>query len=284
MGRQKNNKAESAQKDNTPTNLLNSRETGHFSEPENKRPSMTTSPTTPVLTADVAALTSGEVVSVLTGATAQGPPDSLKNTPPFVMAGNQDAFQMSGCTHLSAVDLQDGGGGDRSAGVSHAAGPLLTHNAHSKGLMGVTTPQRGKQRDDYEGQSKDKYALFEAERAIRQQLELLDQKDLHTAAAHAEAIGEANAEANAEAARARAEADRVIAEASAKADRAIAEASAKAERIRVGANRARAESDRAVARERLLLRQQLAALTNQPYPVDTPTKIKPKHGKNDTQP
>ncbi len=74
------------------------------------------------------------------------------------------------------------------------------------------------------------------------------------------------------------------AEASAKADRAIAEASAKAERIRVGANRARAESDRAVARERLLLRQQLAALTNQPYPVDTPTKIKPKHGKNDTQP
>ena len=111
MGRQRKNKANSAQKDNTPTNLPNSRETGHFSEPENKRPSMTTSPTTPVLTAGVAALTSGEVVSVLTGATAQGPPDSLNNTPPFVMAGNQDAFQMSGCTHLSAVDLQVGGGG-----------------------------------------------------------------------------------------------------------------------------------------------------------------------------
>ena len=72
---------------------------------------MTTSLTTPVLTAGVAALTSGEVVSVLPGATAQGPPDSLKHTPPFVMAGNQDAFQMSGCTHLSAVDSQDGGGG-----------------------------------------------------------------------------------------------------------------------------------------------------------------------------
>ncbi len=194
MGKKNNTKATNSALDNTPTNLPNSRETGHFSEPENKRPSMTMSPTTPVLTAGVAALTSGEVVSVLTGATAQGPPDSLKNAPQFVMAGNQDAFQMSGCTRLSAVDLQDWGGGDQSAAVSHAAGPLITH-AHSEGLMGVTTPQRGKQRDDYEGQSKDKYAKFKAERAIRQQLEILDQTDLHTAAALAEAIGEANAEA-----------------------------------------------------------------------------------------
>ncbi len=132
--------------------------------------------------------------------------------------------------------------------------------------MGVTTPPRGKQRDDYKGQSKDKYALFGAERVLRQQLELLDQRDLHAAAAHAEAIGEANAEA----ARARAEADRVIAEASAEAERIRVGARAEAERVIVAANRARAESDRAVARERLLLRQQLVALNDQLYPVRTP--------------
>ena len=121
--------------------------------------------------------------------------------------------------------------------------------------MGVTTPQRSKQRDDYEGQSKDKYAKFKAEREIRQQLEILDQRNLHTAAALAEAIGEANAEAG-----------RVIVA----ANRAIGEANAGAERAIVAANRARAESDRAVARERLLLRQQLEALNDQPYPVRTP--------------
>ncbi len=93
VGQKKKNKANSARKDNTPTNHPNSGETGHFSEPENKRSSMTTRNETPVLTAGVAALTSGE------------------GSPLFVMAGNQEAFQMSGCTRMSAVDLQDGGGG-----------------------------------------------------------------------------------------------------------------------------------------------------------------------------
>ncbi len=139
---QKKNKTKSAQKDNTPTNHPNSGETGHFSEPENKRSSMTTRNETPVLTAGVAALTSGEVVSVLTGAappdllkkvltgaappdllknllTGAAPPDLLKNSPQFVMAGNQDAFQMSGCTRMSAVDLQDEeGGGENTRNTS----------------------------------------------------------------------------------------------------------------------------------------------------------------------
>ena len=104
---------------------------------------------------------------------------------------------------------------------------------------------------------------FGAERAIRHQLELLDQDDLHTAAAHAEAIGGARAEAD----RAREEADRVIAGAKAEAARARAEA----ERVIVAAASTRAESDSEVARERLLLHHKLAELTNQPYPMGTPT-------------
>ncbi len=180
------------------------------------------------------------------------------------MAGNQDALQLSGATSVYVVSKEGGGGGDRSADVSHAAGPLLTHNTHYEGLMGVTTPQRGKQRDDYEGQSKDKYALFGAERAIRQQLELLDQDDLHAAAAHAEAIGGARAEA----------------------ERIIVGARAEAERVIVAANRTRAESDRAVARERLRLQHKLAELNNQPYPVRTPTGESnlSKHGEIDVPP
>ncbi len=123
----------------------------------------------------MAELISGDVPSVLTGATeTQRPPDTLeskppfamagnqdalqlkgitqvKSKPPFAMAGNQDALQLSGITPVFAVGMQErGGGGERSAGVSHAAGPLLTHT-HYDGLMGVTTPPRGKQRDDYEG-------------------------------------------------------------------------------------------------------------------------------------
>ena len=127
--------------------------------------------------------------------------------------------------------------------------------------MGVRTPPRGKQRDDYEGQSKDKYALFGAERVLRQQLELLDQRDLHAAAAHAEAIGGAKAEA----------------------DRVIAEANAKAGRVIGAAARTRAESDRAVAKERLLLQHKLAELNDQPYPVGTPTAKSNlyEHGEND---
>ena len=105
-------------------------------------------------------------------------------------------------------------------------------------MKGVTTTPRGKQRDEYEGQSKDKYDLFEAKRIIRQQLELLDQRDLHAAAAHVEATAVA-----------RAEADRVIA----------------------AADRAKAESDRAVARERLLLQHRQEELNSQRYPVGTPT-------------
>ncbi len=121
---QKKNKTNSAQKDNTPTNHPNSGETGHFSEPENKRQSMTTSPKTPVLTAGVAALTSGEVVSVLTGA---APPDLLKNSPQFVMAGNQDALQLNGTTSVYVIGEEEGGGGgDRPTDVPHAAGPLCT--------------------------------------------------------------------------------------------------------------------------------------------------------------
>ena len=93
VGQKKKNRTNSARKDNTPTNHPNSGETGHSSELENKRSSMTRDNETPVLTAGVAALTSGE------------------GSPLFVMAGNQDAFQMSGCTRMSAVDLQEGGGG-----------------------------------------------------------------------------------------------------------------------------------------------------------------------------
>ena len=105
-----------------------------------------------------------------------------------------------------------GGRGDRSADVSHAAGPLRTRTEYD-GLMGVTTSPQGKQRDEYEGQSKDKNDLFAEERFIRLELKILDQMDFHAAAAHAESIGEANAEARAEADRARAEADRGRAEA-----------------------------------------------------------------------
>ncbi len=127
-------------------------------------------------------------------------------------------------------------------------------------MKGVTTTPRGKQRDEYEGQSKDKYDLFEAERIIRQQLELLDQMDLHAAAAHAEAKAVAAEEAD----RAKAAADRARAE----ADRARAQA----DRVIAAADRARAESDRAVARERLLLQHRQEALNSQRYLAGTPTK------------
>ena len=105
--------------------------------------------------------------------------------------------------------------------------------------------------------------------------------DFHAAAAHAESIGEANAEARAEADRARAEqearaeADRARAEADrgrAEAHRVIMAANAQAARARAEADRARAESDRAVAKKRLLLQDKLAELTNQLYPMGTPTE------------
>ena len=119
------------------------------------------------------------------------------------------------------------------------------------------SPPRGKQRDEYEGQSKDKYDLFAEERVLRP-------------------------EANAVAARARAEADRVIMAANAEAARASAED----DRVIMVAARTRAESDRDVARERLLLQHKLAALTNQPYHMGTPTAKSNiyEHGENDTQP
>ena len=63
---------------------------------------------------------------------------------------------------------------------------------------GVTTPPRGNQRDNNKGQRKEKYAKDAEERFIRLELMILDQMDLHAAAAHAESIGEANAEARAE--------------------------------------------------------------------------------------
>ncbi len=49
-------------------------------------------------------------------------------------------------------------------------------------------------------------------------------------------------------------------------------ANAQARRAKAEADRARAESDTAVAEKRLLLQDKLAALTNQPYPVGTPTQ------------
>ena len=90
VGQKKKNKVNSARKDNTPTNHPNSGETGHFSEPENKRSSMTTRNETPVLTAGVAALTSGEVVSVLTGA---APPDLLKTVSVLTGAAPPDLLK-----------------------------------------------------------------------------------------------------------------------------------------------------------------------------------------------
>ena len=75
--------------------------------------------------------------------------------------------------------------------------------------MGVTTPPQANQRDNNEGQRKVKYYVREKpptytyakdaeERFIRVELMILDQMDLHAAAAHAKSIGEANAEARAE--------------------------------------------------------------------------------------
>ncbi len=92
----------------------------------------------------------------------------------------------------------------------------------------------------------------------------MGQKDFHAAAAHAEAKAEAKAEA----------------------DRVIMAAKAEAERVTMAAARTRAQSDRAVAEQRLLLQLKLAALTNQPYPVRTPTEKlnQCEHGEIDTQP
>ena len=173
------------------------------------------------------------------------------------MAGNQDALQLSGTTSVYVIGEEEGGGGShRSSDVSHAAGPLRTRTA-KEGLMGITTPTQGNQRDNNEGQREEKYAKDAEERLIRQQLQILDQMDIHAAATHAESIWKANAEA-------RAEADR--------AHRVQMAANAQARRAKAEADRARAESDTVVAEKRLLLQLQLAALTNQPYPVDTPTQ------------
>ena len=128
-------------------------------------------------------------------------------------------------------------------------------------------------------QSKDKSDLFEAERIIRQQLELLNQRDLHAAAAHAEAKAAAAEQEHtlrqrleiliqrylhAEADRAKAAAIRAALE----AVRAVADAV----RALVEADRARAESDREVARERLLLLHRQEALNSQRYLAGTPTE------------
>ena len=43
------------------------------------------------------------VASILTGATkTQRPPDTLKSKPPFAIAGNQDALQLSGITPVKS--------------------------------------------------------------------------------------------------------------------------------------------------------------------------------------
>ena len=145
MGRTKNTKANNSALDKTPTNLPNSQETGHSSEPEKTRPTTTPTPTTPVSTAGIhEELKSGDVASVLTGATeTQRSPDTLKSKPPFAMAGNQDALQLSGITPVFEVVMHERGGwGELSAGVSHAAGQLLTQT-HNDDLTGVTTTPEG---------------------------------------------------------------------------------------------------------------------------------------------
>ena len=135
-------------------------------------------------------------------------------------------------------------------------------------MTGVTTTPRGKQRDECE----DKSDLFEAERIICQPLELLNQRDLHAAAAHAEAKAAAAEQEHTLRQRMEiliqkylhAEADR----ASAAAIRAALEAVravADAVRALAEADRARAESDREVARERLLLLHRHEALNSQRY-------------------
>ena len=67
---------------------------------------------------------------------------------------------------------------------------------------------------------------------------------------------------------------------------AIGGARAEAERVIVAAASTRAESDSEVARERLLLHHKLAELTNQPYPMGTPTAKSNiyEHGEIDVPP
>ncbi len=110
IGRTRNTKAKNSALDKTPTNLPNSQETGQPCEPENTHPTTTPTPTTPFSTAGIEELRSGDVASVLTGATeTQSQPDPLKSKPPFAMAGNQDALQLRGTTPVFAVGMQVGG-------------------------------------------------------------------------------------------------------------------------------------------------------------------------------
>ena len=147
-----------------------------------------------------------------------------------------------------------------SAGVSHAEGQLQRrHLTDTKNddLTGVTTTPRGKRRDKCEVQGMAESDLPEEEHIIRQQLEILNQKQLHAAAAQAEAKAVAAAEAD----RARAAADRARAE----------------------ADRARAASDREVARERLLLQHRQEGLKRQRYLAGNITERSniPGHGGDD---
>ena len=150
---------------------------------------------------------------------------SLKCKPPTVMAGIQDALQLSGTTSVYVIGEQEGGGGgNRSSDVSHAAGPPT--RTTKEGLMGATTPPQGNQRDNNEGHRKDKYYIREQpstytytkdeeERFTRGELMRLDRMNVLAATTYAESIREANAEARAEYDRARAEANRARAKAEA---------------------------------------------------------------------
>ena len=104
MGKTKNTtKATNSALNNTPTNHPTSQGKGQPCASEKIRATTTPTPRTQVLAAGRAELISGDVPSVLTGATeTQRPPDTLKNTPSFAMAGNKDALQLSGITPVNS--------------------------------------------------------------------------------------------------------------------------------------------------------------------------------------
>ena len=69
MRKKNNTKATNSARDNTPTNHPTSQGKGRPCAPEKTRTTTAPTPTTPVLTAGMAELISGDVASVLTGTT-----------------------------------------------------------------------------------------------------------------------------------------------------------------------------------------------------------------------
>ena len=138
-----------------------------------------------------------------------------------------------------------------SSGVSHVERHHLTDTTHDD-LPGITPTPRGNRREQCERQSNAASDLLEEESLISQQLDILNQKQIHAAAAQAEAK---------------------------------AVAAEEADRARAAADRAVAEADREVARERLLLQHRHEALKRQRYLAGNITERSniPGHGVDDQQ-